>query len=266
VEKSLRRGACTLCYELAGPEDAQAVVLVHGFGLDRRMWAPQRPALTPYRTLLVDMRGHGQSRPCAGFSVAAAAADLAAIVQAEQMVSPLLVGLSAGGYVVQEYSWQTGGAAGYLVAGATPLFMRYPPWERLALRSSGAILRTLPWPLLRDWIARSATQTPAARETVAALIAHRTRREFLESWQALVQCLHEETMQFDAPLAVVFGEHDRNGTIRLHADKWPRLYPGATVNAVPGAAHMVNLDAPARFNDLMLDFIARCTAAEPAGV
>ena len=47
----------------------------------------------------------------------------------ERCRAPVLVGLSMGGYVVQEYAWQFGGCAGYLVAGATPIPVSYTHLE-----------------------------------------------------------------------------------------------------------------------------------------
>ena len=47
---------------------APAVVLLHGYGVDRSMWGPTLPALEEYTVFNVDLRGHGDSRPCARFS------------------------------------------------------------------------------------------------------------------------------------------------------------------------------------------------------
>ena len=49
-------------YELAGPEDAPAIVLAHSLGADLSMWDAQIPELaSQYRVLRYDTRGHGKS-------------------------------------------------------------------------------------------------------------------------------------------------------------------------------------------------------------
>lgn len=50
-------------YELHGPEDAPAVVLIHGLGLNRECWQWTLPALGRYRVLTYDLYGHGDSAP-----------------------------------------------------------------------------------------------------------------------------------------------------------------------------------------------------------
>jgi 3-oxoadipate enol-lactonase len=49
-------------YDLSGPEDAPVVIFLHGVGMDHRTFEKQREALHgQYRTLLIDLPGHGHS-------------------------------------------------------------------------------------------------------------------------------------------------------------------------------------------------------------
>ena len=48
-------------YDLSGPPDAPAVVLIHGLGLTRALWADITPALARFRVLTYDLSGHGDS-------------------------------------------------------------------------------------------------------------------------------------------------------------------------------------------------------------
>ena len=54
------------------------------------------------------------------------------------------------------------------------------------------------------------------------------------------------------------GERDRTGTIARHMEDWKRAWPETETAVLPGAAHVVNLDAPEAFNRLLLDFLTRC--------
>jgi Alpha/beta hydrolase family len=58
----LERPGARLVYEVAG--DGPAVVLIHGFGLDTRMWDPQiGPLAARFRVVRYDCRGFGASGP-----------------------------------------------------------------------------------------------------------------------------------------------------------------------------------------------------------
>lgn len=67
-----------------------------------------------------------------------------------------------------------------------------------------------------------------------------------------------ETLLLRRAPAGVRGERDRTGTIARHMEDWKRAWPETETAVLPGAAHVVNLDAPEAFNRLLLDFLTRC--------
>lgn len=89
------------CYQVRGPANADTLVLIHGLGLNRRIWAQYIPAFARYyRVISYDLFGHGESAapPCKP--------DLT--VYSEQIVSLLdelnidraaLIGFSLGGMI-----------------------------------------------------------------------------------------------------------------------------------------------------------------------
>lgn len=53
-------------YEVAGPANAPAVVLIHGLGMNRQTWDQHRPLLAEkYRVVHYDLAGHGETPPAA---------------------------------------------------------------------------------------------------------------------------------------------------------------------------------------------------------
>lgn len=263
--RTLARPDCGVAYGLKrGRPGAPAVVLLHAYGVDRTMWEPLPPALEDCTVLCPDIRGHGDSRPCGGFTLPAAAEDLRCVLEAEGISRPVLVGLSMGGYLAQEYAWRWGGAAGYWVVGATPVLLDcYAPWERWSLERSTALFRPIPWGPLKAWMASASARTPEARGRVRDLFGRLTKEEFLRGWDGIAKCLHPEPgFRFDAPLMVSRGEYDRLGAIAKYMGAWEEAYPGAVVNTIPGASHVANLDAPGRFDALLRTFLARCAQPE----
>lgn len=261
IQKTLKRGDCTLIYDVWPGKHPASVVLIHGYGVHRGMWEPQVKALreADYPVINMDVRGHGASRPTKSFSVRAAAEDLDAVLQAEQRPKAVIVGLSMGGFVTQEYAALFGGALGYLVVGTTPMFMRYAGWEKLALQYSGPIMKYLyTWESLKKAMAKGSTFTPAAYTAAMNMFGKMSKEEFLISWQGFTTCLHEREIRLDAPLLMVCGEEDTRGTIKKHLADWPVQYPGCTVKIIPQAGHLTNLDRPETFNEILLEFIKSC--------
>lgn len=261
MERWINREGCTVFYEYLPGRMAATVVLVHGYGLHRSMWQPQVIFLQEqgYPIINMDVRGHGKSRPANEFSVKQAAEDMQAIINLEKPEQYLLCGLSMGAFVVQEYAFLFGGAAGYMLTGVTPLFVPYPQWEKSLLSHSGAIMKYLyTWKSLKKAMAKGSTHTKAALLKVTKIFDELDKQEFLTSWKGFTTCLHEEQFKFDAPLFVAAGDYDTRGTIKKHLPDWLAHYPGCVVETIPNAGHVANLDQPEQFNKMLLSFINVC--------
>ena len=84
-----------LAVEVRG--DGPAILFVHGYPLDRTIWADQIAALEGFRRIAPDLRGMGRSdAPDLGYSMAIYAADLAALLDTLGVDDVVLCGLSMG--------------------------------------------------------------------------------------------------------------------------------------------------------------------------
>jgi 3-oxoadipate enol-lactonase len=90
-----------LAYGDRGGEHETALLLVHGFPLDRRLWAAQAGAFADMaRVVTPDLRGHGKSEIVPGpFTMEQHADDLAALLDHLKIRRAVVAGLSMGGYV-----------------------------------------------------------------------------------------------------------------------------------------------------------------------
>lgn len=81
------------------------LVLVHGITESHRIWDPLVADLAEDHTVVaVDMRGHGDSGRASTYDSRAMAADVAAVVSAEGLGNPIVVGHSMGGIVVTAFA------------------------------------------------------------------------------------------------------------------------------------------------------------------
>ena len=85
-----------------------AVVLIHGYPLQRAIWAPQVEALRPrFRVITPDLRGFGESQVTAGpYTMEMLADDVHALLQARGVRTAVVGGHSMGGYVALAFARQ----------------------------------------------------------------------------------------------------------------------------------------------------------------
>jgi 3-oxoadipate enol-lactonase len=81
-----------------------AIVLIHGFPLDSRIWESQVEALSDrYRVIAPDLRGFGKSVSAEPFTIESLADDVHALLKELGVAPCVLGGLSMGGYVALAY-------------------------------------------------------------------------------------------------------------------------------------------------------------------
>jgi len=93
-------------YDLAGPEGAPVVALIHGLGLTRGTWDGLLPALVQrYRVLTYDLFGHGESAaPLATPSVTLFSEQLLALLDSLGIGHCAAVGFSLGGMINRRFA------------------------------------------------------------------------------------------------------------------------------------------------------------------
>lgn len=83
------------------PAEKPSLVLLHGIGMDWRVWQASTRRLHPHFHLyMMDLRGHGSSsKPASGYSLADYAADVEDVIDALGLEQIVLAGSSLGGMV-----------------------------------------------------------------------------------------------------------------------------------------------------------------------
>jgi 3-oxoadipate enol-lactonase len=255
----LERRGSPLHYWLTGAIDAPLLVLTHGATADHHLFDRQLSILTDrYRVLTWDMRGHGQSRPMGSpFTVAGAVEDLVAILDEVGEKQAIFAGQSTGGYVAQELVFRHPERVRALVIiDSICITFRLPPWERFLLRLTPALLRWYPRDLLIRQSAESSTVTQQGYDYLQRTMNALPKADWVAIFAGVANSLHYEAeYQITHPLLLVHGDADNLGNIKKDAPRWAERDPNCTYRVIPDAGHISNMDNPAFFNRVLLEFL-----------
>ena len=260
VTAVLERPGARLMYEVAG--DGPAVVLIHGFGLDMRMWDPQvGPLADRFLVVRYDCRGFGASGPFDPAVPYTHAGDLVALLDHLDIGEAVLAGLSFGGRV----ALQAALADPARVRGLALLdaVLDGVPWDPPSARALDEVARRVQEAGVlagrEAWLAHplfaAARERPDLAAALAVMVAgypgqhwlgqdpHRPTRPPIEALEGIA-----------GPALVAVGDRDVPGFREMSAVLARRI-PGAAYHLIAGAGHMVNMEQPAAINDLLISFV-----------
>jgi 3-oxoadipate enol-lactonase len=232
-----------LYYDKTG--EGPAVVLLHGFGVDRRSWYPQVEAFAErYTVVAVDLRGFGLASmpegPYRHYDDVARVLDYLEITQAS------IVGSSMGGRVALDFA------------------IAYPERTRVVVSADGVpsgfvFDRPLGAPRgpSREQVAQTLKSLgPERAETFLAIVADYTRWH-RKNDDPRVEISPPAIMRLDevmAPTLVIVGGDDLPDYHKA-ADMLTTGIAGARRYVIGGAGHLPNLDSPEEFNQVVLEFL-----------
>lgn len=255
-------------YELAGPEGAPVLVLIHGLGLTRATWEGHLPALAPrYRVLSYDLYGHGQSAPPPEIpSLRLFSEQLRALLDTLRIDRCAVVGFSLGGMINRRFAIDHAGRVAALGIFNSP-HERGPQAQALVEERAAATEAGGPGATLDATIAR--WFTPAFREARPDVIA-RVRGWVLANDPAIyAQCRQVlargvvELIRPDPPItvpALVMTCENDSGSTPAMSRAIAGEIAGAECEIVPGLQHMGLVERPALFTGPLLRFLDRTLA------
>jgi 3-oxoadipate enol-lactonase len=254
-------------YEIAGA--GQPVVFVHAGVADRRMWDPQFDVFAErYRVLRYDHRGMGKSSmPPGPFALRD---DLYALIRHFNLAPAILIGCSMGGSATLDCVLEHPGVARALVlVGAGVSGNTLEPgdemkrlWEQVDELAGKGDLDGANEIELRMWVdgvRRTPDQVdPAVRELVREMnLASFTRDAEHQQGQSqpLEPPAYGRLGEVKVQTLVIVGSDDQPLIVRT-ADILASQIPGARKVVMVGLAHVPNMEQPAEFNQITLNFLA----------
>ncbi|MCY3603646.1 MAG: alpha/beta fold hydrolase [Chloroflexi bacterium] len=247
---TLNRNGVNLYYEVEG--EGPAILLTHGFGASSSMWRGQMDAFRDrYRIIAWDMRGHGNTdspEDSAEYSEPATLADIAAILDACEVESAIVGGLSLGGYMSLAFNLAHPERTNALMLFDTGPGYNNPKgregWNQFAIRRAEAF-ETQGLASLGDL-----AEVKAARHRSAEGLAKAARGMLTQRDASVIQSL----TSIDKPTLVVTGADDRN-FLAAHGYMSENI-PGAMSFMIDDAGHAANIDQPEAFNAAVEAFLA----------
>lgn len=250
-------------YAVDGAGDAPWVTLVTGITNDLTLWQGQADALArDYRVLRYDLRGQGGSEATPGpYSIASLGADLVGLWDSLGIARSHLAGLGLGGAVslgvaIDHPSRVDRLAACCCRAKMEPQFAAM--WEKLAASVREGGIEPIVEPTVQRWFSDDfKAANPDVLEAVRSMIRATSKDGYLGLVAAFLGLdLEDELHRIKAPTLFLGGAEDRVGGPEELMRRLAARVPGALYVAVPGAAHIANLQNAAAFNERLRAFLA----------
>lgn len=266
----------TVYYDNHG--NGQAMVLLHGAWMSGDAWDAQiDPFADDYRVIRPDLRGHGRSGASdrRRYSVDLFVDDLERLLDHLDVENPIICGLSLGNIIAQEYLDRHPEEPGAVVLGGPARSlppvdipqsikgMGPPPtgistslWLQGSKATFRSMLRGIRATTGSPWIAADREVRSRAIEAAGDV----PRKEFQKIFHALYRFDPPDLSHVDTPALAIHGTGE-SPFVKRQGRQLVDDIGNASIEAIPNAAHLVNLDNPEAFNARVERFLADVGAA-----
>jgi pimeloyl-ACP methyl ester carboxylesterase len=251
---------------LAG--EGPLLLLLHGWALDHRSFAPQWEGLAgALRVATYDRRGFGAS--CAAPDLDAELDDIDAVLDHLGAARCHLLGVSQGGRLALRYASRRPERLTSLILQGAVLDgfqAEEGPGEALpldawrALAAAGRIDE-----VRRQWLAHplmsAGITDPALREALAGIVADYPGTDLTSNAAGSIRAEPGTLAKLDLPTLLITGALETRAR-KAHARHLLALLPGASEIAMPASGHLSNLSEPGRYNTTVLAFVREAERAD----
>ncbi|MBW5485055.1 alpha/beta fold hydrolase [Streptomyces bambusae] len=234
------------------------VVLLHGAGMDSRLWDAIAPELTRHHDVIrYDARGLGRSTPPdKPFSDVE---DLRAVLDHFGLRRAALVGLSMGGETALDFTLaHPERVAALALVGASVSGHAWPDSPELtAYAAARRAHETATLAELELSVWASMGRTAPGGELIETMVAANAERRIVSEQHCVVspgRDAEPHLADIAAPTLVVHGDHD-HPEIAVIAERLVTDIPGAHGETIPNADHYLPLRAPERLTELLLSHL-----------
>ncbi|HSK07390.1 MAG TPA: alpha/beta fold hydrolase [Acidimicrobiia bacterium] len=242
-----------------GGGPGRPLLMVHALGADRGIWAPQMPALSAERpVILLDLPGHGQSMAGPGpFALADLGLDLLDVATAAGAEEIDLCGLSLGGlaalWVAANFPERV---HGLVVSNSAARIGSEQLWAaRIDAVETGGMESIREMAIARFFTPRFAATSPTVVEQAARTLVATDPAGYVACCAALRDAdLRGSVGAIRCPTLVMGGDEDIS-TPPAEAIWLHQHIPGSRLRILAGAAHFSNLEQSETWNSEVGGFL-----------
>jgi 3-oxoadipate enol-lactonase len=259
----LDTGTSRIAFETKGDRKNKAIVFIHGFPFDRKMWTGQAELLSAdHFVATFDMRGHGESDGgSAQYLIEFFVDDLISLMDYLGLRTVSLCGLSMGGYTaLRAFERDPSRFAGLILCDT-----KSAPDTNAAKLNRANQIRTILAGKKKEFadaqvkalfasaslerkkeevaMIRRVIESTGDTALVGALIALAARMDMTESLQKIA-----------VPTLIIVGEEDKVTPVS-DAEFMHSRIPNSKLAIVHGAGHLSNLENPPEFNAALRSFL-----------
>lgn len=240
------------------------ILFIHGYPLNRKLWLSQLEHLAKYfRTIALDLRGHGESESVPGpYTMEMLAADCKALLDALDINLPVvLCGLSMGGYISLAFIKQFPSQVAGLILAATranadTIEGQQNRDKAIALAKhdgSTAIAASMLPKMFAPHVYQS---SPSLIHDLHDMMSATSIEGIIGALEGLKYRNDSTPMlpSIQIPTLVTHGVEDQLIPLSVAREMQANI-PGSTLAIIPRAGHLLNLEQPVLFNQVLEDFL-----------
>ncbi len=241
-----------------------ALMLLHGFPLDQRMWQHQLSGLSDaYQVLSMDLSGFGQSALVdEDYRVGDLAEDVEIVRRHLAPERPIAVcGLSMGGYVAFEYWQRYRSRLGALILAHTRPAADTTQQQQARLAMAEAALQGGTWAVVEGMLPKLLSSSTCDQQPEVASFVAKMMRECAPSAIAAAQRAMASRSDFsdqlplmDIPVLTVAGAQDTLAPVG-DTERWTARLPQGNLATIEQAAHLSPVECPDEFSTCVRTFL-----------
>jgi len=252
-----------LSYSDHGPDDAPAIIFIHGFPLNRSMWDNQVEALKEnYRVIAYDIRGHGNSDPGNDeFFIELFVNDLLRLLEKLGIEKTILCGLSLGGYIALSAVLKHPDRFDGLILNDTQCIADTPEIKEnrclaiIRIKEKGVELYA-DESIEKFFSPGSLTKKKNRIAEVKEMIINTPKQTLYKTLHALAE--RKETcsrlQEINIPVLIMVGKEDKITPIAAAQQLHEKIL-NSKLEIIQQAGHLSNLENPTAFNTHLVNFL-----------
>lgn len=244
-------------YEIAGEENEQTIVFIHGALVSKSMWKDQIELFkNDYKVLLINLPEHGNSPLIDGeYTIEKVTEEVHKLIERLKIEKMILCGHSLGGMVAQQLAFKHPSLVQKLILAETAYGTRNNLWEKILSTISVLVLKLTSKKQLISLSANNyGANSSIVKEYISKEMANYDKATMLRVMSAALNFKGKENLRsIKNPTLILVGK-DNKRTHRQGKVMNERLVNSSLV-FIPNANHLLNIENPEAFNQEITNFI-----------